>query len=159
MNKIISNTANTTGDNFTDVNVMFDGNMLEIFQLTSEVEVKEIIIKSPNKWCDLDPLPTWLLEKCADQLLPLITAIANRSVDESVMPLCLKRTIIAPLLKRSGLGKEEIKNYHSISSLPFSLAIIEVIQQKLHSWKCRSNITEALDEGSMIALIMLELST
>ena len=64
--------------------------MLEMFRPTSEVEVKEIIIKSPNKSCDLDPLPTWLLKKCVDQLLPLITAIVNRSMDESVMPLCLK---------------------------------------------------------------------
>ena len=56
--------------------------MLEMFRPTSEVEVKEIIIKSPNKSCDLDPLPTWFLKKCVDQLLPIITAIVNRSVDE-----------------------------------------------------------------------------
>ena len=101
-----------------DADIMFNGNMLEMFRPTSEVEVKEIIIKSPNKSCDLDPLPTWLLKKCVDQLLPLITAIINRSMAESVMPLCLKRATITPLLKKPGLDKVEIKNYRPISNLP-----------------------------------------
>jgi len=85
-----------------DADIMFNGNMLKMFQPTSEVEVKEIIIESPNKLCHLDPLSTWLLKKCVDQLLPLITAIVNRSMDESVMLLCLKRATISPLLKRPG---------------------------------------------------------
>ena len=89
-NKIISDTPNSTGDIYMDADIMFNGNMLEMFRPTSEVEVKEIIIKSPNKSCDLDPLPTWLLKKCVDQLLPLITAIINRSMAESVMLLCLR---------------------------------------------------------------------
>jgi len=67
-----------------------------MFRPTSEIELKEIIIKSPNKSCDLDPLPTWLLKKCVDQLLPLITAIVNRSMDESVMLFCLKGATITP---------------------------------------------------------------
>ena len=85
-NKIISDTTNTSYHIFMNEDIMFNGNVLEMFRPTSEVEVKEIIIKSPNKSCDLDPLPTWLLKKCVDQLLPLITAIVNRSMDESVMP-------------------------------------------------------------------------
>jgi len=66
MNKIISDTPNTTRNISMDANIMFNGNMLEIFRPTSEVEVKEIIVKSPNKSCDLDPLPSWLLKKCVD---------------------------------------------------------------------------------------------
>ena len=74
--------------------------MLELFRLTSEVEIKEIIIKSPNKSCDLDSLPTWLLKKCEDQPTPLITAIVNTSMDESVMPSCLKPATITPSTRR-----------------------------------------------------------
>ena len=94
-NKIISDIPNTTGDISMDANIMFNGNMLEMFRSTSKVEVKEIIIKSPNKSCDLDPLSTLLLKKCVDRLLPLITAIVNRSMDESVMPLFLKLATIS----------------------------------------------------------------
>jgi len=91
-----------------------------MFRPTSEVKVNEIIVKSPNKSCDLDPLPTWVLKKCVDQHLPLKTAFVNMSVNESMMLLCLKRATITPLLKRSGLGKEEMKNYRPISNLPFT---------------------------------------
>jgi len=62
-----------------------------------------------------------------DELLPLITAFVNRSMDESVMPLCLKRATITPLLKRSGLDKEEMKNYCLISNLHFICKLLETV--------------------------------
>jgi len=40
----------------TNADIMFNGIMLEMFRPTSEVEVNELIIKSPNESCDLDPL-------------------------------------------------------------------------------------------------------
>ena len=119
-----------------------------------------------------------------DQLLLLITAIVNRSMDESVMPLCLKRATITPLLKRYGLDKEEMKNYRPISNLPFIPKLIEKVAARRigehlehndindsyqsayrrgHSTetvlvKVHRDIAEALGGGSMIALIMLDLS-
>jgi len=90
---------------------MFNREMLEMFRPASEVEVKEIITKSPNKSCDLDPLPGWPLKKCLDERLPLITTIINGSMDESVLPFCMKRARITPLFKRSVLDKEDMKNY------------------------------------------------
>ena len=74
---------------------MFNGKMLEMFRPATEVEVKEIITKSPNKSHDLDPLPTWLSKKCGDQLFPLITTIINWSIDDAVMPLYLKQAKIS----------------------------------------------------------------
>ena len=88
---------------------MCNGNLFGMFRLASEVEVKEIISNYPQKSYDLEPLPTWLLKKCVNQLLLLMTAIINRSKDEPVMPLCFKRATIIPLLKRSGLDKEDMK--------------------------------------------------
>jgi len=71
--------------------IVFNEKMLEIFCPASEVENKEIITNSPNKSCDLDLLPTWLIKQCVDQDLPQITAIINRSISDSAMLLCLKR--------------------------------------------------------------------
>ena len=85
-NKIISETPNTIGDISMDADIMFNGNILKMFRPNSEIQVKELIIKSSNKSCDLDPMPTWFLKKC----LPLIIAIFDRSMDESVLSLCLK---------------------------------------------------------------------
>jgi len=86
-----------------DADIKLNTKMLEMFQPVSEVEVKEIITKSPNKPCDLDPLLTWLLTQPVDLLLPPITATINRSMDGSMMPLCFKRDTTIPLLKGYGL--------------------------------------------------------
>ena len=64
---------------------MFSGKMLKIYLPASELQLKEIITKSLNKSCDLNPLLTWLLKKCVDQFLPLITTTINRSMDESTI--------------------------------------------------------------------------
>ena len=183
-NKIISDTPNTICNISMNAVVMFNGKMVELLRPTSEVEVKEIIIKSPNKSCDLNPLPTGLMKKCVDHFLPLITAVINRSMDESVMPLCLKRATITPLLKRSGFNKEDMKNYCPISNLPFISKLIEKlvarrieellehndINEIYQSAYCRGHSTDtdllkmnssidvALHEGSITALIMLDLS-
>jgi len=119
-----------------------------------------------------------------EEFLPLITAIINKSGDESVMSLCLKRATTTLLLKRSGLDQEDMKNYRPISNLHFIIKLIEIIVTRrieehlehndLHdsyqsAWrrgysieiaplKAHSCIAEALDEGSMTALIKFDLS-
>ena len=45
-----------------------------------------IIIKYPNKSCDLDPFPTLLLKSCIDQLIFPITTIINLSMQSGVVP-------------------------------------------------------------------------
>ena len=68
-----------------NADIIFIGKILEIFRPTSEVEVKQIIAESPIKSFELDSLLTWFLKKSLDPLLPLITAIINRSMAKSVM--------------------------------------------------------------------------
>ena len=105
-------------------------------------------------------------------------------MDESVMPLCLKRATITPLLKIPGFDKEDMNNYRPISYLPFISKLIENVvarhieehlkhndlndiyqsaYRRSHSTetallKVHSGITEVLDEGSMTALIIFDLS-
>ena len=45
-------------------------NCLVKFNPASEEEIQKIIKKSPNKSCELDPVPTWLLKLCLHELLP-----------------------------------------------------------------------------------------
>ena len=45
------------------------------FRCVSQYEVELLMKKSPAKSCELDPLPTWLLKKCNEEVLPVITAI------------------------------------------------------------------------------------
>ena len=45
------------------------------FEPTSELEVRNIICKSPCKSCELDPLPASLVKECVDDLVPYISPV------------------------------------------------------------------------------------
>ena len=53
--------------------------VLEKFVDVDEEEVRKIIANLPDKTSPLDPFPTWLLKRCVDTLLPVITSIINNS--------------------------------------------------------------------------------
>ena len=58
-----------------------------------------MILKSSQKTCSLDPIPTSLFVKCLDHLLPAVTAIINKSLRTGVYPSVFKEVILIPLLK------------------------------------------------------------
>jgi hypothetical protein len=64
--------------------------LLEEFTSVTEEEVKRIIEHSPNKSCELDPMPTWLLKLCLQELLPILTSIINLSLKTASMPTVFK---------------------------------------------------------------------
>ena len=88
-------------------------------------EVKKLIINSPTKSCVLDPFPTFLIKECVDILLPSITKIINLSLSEGVFPSSFKHAIVTPLLKKSTLSRNELKNYRPVSGLCFLSKLLE----------------------------------
>ena len=169
-----------------DVSVVnnFVGSPLTNFTEATEAEILNIIKQSPSKSCELDPLPTWLLKECTSELVPLITDIVNMSLRESLIPTTLKTALIRPLLKKTGLDSDILKNYRPVSNLTFISKIIEkVVSGRLnehmhnnnmydplqsaykekHSTetaliKVQNDILSALDAGSSSILLMLDLS-
>ena len=77
------------------------------------------------KTCALDLLPASVLTKCLQRLLPVITDIVNRSLDEALMPNSLKTALIIPLLKKTNLDTEDFKNFRPVTNLPFVSKLIE----------------------------------
>ena len=57
----------------------FSGVPLNTFMDATEAEIC-IIKLSPVRSCELDPLPTWFLNECKAELVPLITDIVNMSL-------------------------------------------------------------------------------
>ncbi len=90
----------------------------------AEDEVKKIVLKSPNKYYELDPIPTNQLRESIDEILPLLTKIINLSLQLGDMPTSLKKAIINPMLKKLGLELIN-KNYKPISNLAFLSKLIE----------------------------------
>ena len=162
----------------------FNGVQLNCFSSVTLQEIRHIILKAPSKSCELDPLPSWLLQECVDELSPIVTSIVNASLNHAIVPLSLKTALIRPLLKKSGLDKEVLKNYRPVSNLSFISKVLEkVVAKRLddhmldnnlyssvqsayrerHSTetallKVQSDILTALDSGSGAVLLMLDLS-
>ena len=68
-------------------NIMIDhqaGPRLVVFQPITTIEVHKLILSTPNKSCDLDPIPKTLVKQCCAELLPIIINIINGSLMSGV---------------------------------------------------------------------------
>ena len=102
------------------------------FRPVSIDEIRKVITSYNSKSCELDPIPTWLLKLCIDELLPLLTSIINKSFEYGVFPIKFKQALIRPLLKKHNLDPEELKNYRPVSNLHLMSKIIEkIVAQRL----------------------------
>ena len=103
----------------------FVGSHLSEFKSLSCDEVKKLILSSSPKSCSLDPIPTQFLFQHVDVLIDCLTSIINDSLLSGVMPLCFRKAIISPLIKKPNLDQNELKNYRPVSNLSFLSKIIE----------------------------------
>ena len=154
------------------------------FHPVTETEIRKAIISSPSKSCLLDPWPTFLVKECVDVLVPSITKLVNLSLSQGVFPSQFKKAVVTPLLKKSNLDKNELKNYRPVSGLCFMSKLVERIvatQVKKHlemhnlgndlqsAYKSghstetallsiKNDIHVSLSKGEPTALVLLDLS-
>jgi len=157
---------------------------LQNFQPATSDEIRKLIRKSPSKSCPLDPLPTFLLKDCLEELLPAITTIINASLHSASVPISFKEAVVTPLLKKPSLEPDVLGNYRPVSNLSFISKILEkVVAERLSSHKTSENlyepfqsayraghstetavvrvqndILEAIDDGKCVFLVLLDLS-
>ena len=115
---------------------------LSRFELATPDEVVKIISSSSKAYCDLDPIPTFLVKDCKDILAQPITNIINKSLSEGIFPHQLKMAHVTPLLKKSSLSKNDLKNYRPVSNLSYLSKILEkVVARRLNTYLERSSLT------------------
>ncbi len=105
------------------------------FAVLSQEEVKKLILGSKSATCDLDPIPTWLLKKCLDILLPVLTKMVNTSLQTGIFPEEWKTALVIPLIKKLGLDVL-FPNYRPVSNLAFVSKLTEravVVQSTNHT--------------------------
>ena len=98
---------------------------LSEFSQVSSTMIHHVIKALSTKSCPLDPMPTLLLKDHLDLIVPVVTDIVNESLSTGVIPTCLKRSLIRPLLKKQDLDRENLKNYRPIANIPFLSKVIE----------------------------------
>ena len=59
-------------------------------------EVSHILRKTPNKQCERDPMPTWLVKELCDVLAPIITSMVNASFIQGLFPNSHKHAVVRP---------------------------------------------------------------
>ena len=112
--------------NFTnDVHNMLDNqsptvkSRMTCFEPATADQVRTIIINSPSKTCDLAPIPTELLQSCLDVFLVQITQMVNLSLISGFFPNILKTSHFMPLLEKTSLSNDDMKNYIPESNLNY----------------------------------------
>ena len=80
---------------------------VNVFERASEDEITKLILSSSSKLCDLYPIPTSVLKNCLDIS---ITDIINISMETSTFLETLKEARVRPLLQKTYLPQNELKN-------------------------------------------------
>ena len=105
--------------------------------------VKDIISSSSNAFCELDPLPTCILKQHSNILIPSITNIINTSLSIGIFPTTMKTARVRPLIKKSSLDQNILKNYRPVSNLSFLSKLIEkAVSLQLKDHLCRHGLNE-----------------
>jgi len=115
---------------------------LTVFTPISREELSKLIAQSSNTFCDLDPIPTFILKQCPPSLLPTITDIVNLSLTTGIFPKQFKLFSVIPLLKKYNLDKGDLSNYRPISLLSFL--------SKLTEWVVKQRLTHHLSSNHLL---------
>ena len=111
------------------------------FNEVSDEEIQKAIMKSPTKSCLLDPWPTFLVKECLDILVPSITKLVNCSLLEGVVPADFKTAVVTPLIKKSSLPPDDLKNCRPVSGPCFISKLVEhVVASQLNDSVCSNGL-------------------
>ena len=87
--------------------------------------MKECILNSAPKSCELEPMPFKLLIECLDSILPSLTDLFKSSLASGIFPQCIKSALVTPILKKRCLDHNDLNNYRPVSNLCFIAKILE----------------------------------
>ena len=95
------------------------------FEPVDATSVQRLLSKSAFKSSELDPVPTWVIQKYAAELSPFTSALFNASMRLGVFPASQKLASVTPVLKKASLDPLDLSNYKPISNLTFLSKLLE----------------------------------
>lgn len=176
---VASNTSNTSKAVFKPTHLC-----LSQFQSVLLADVHKEIESMKPKSCSLDPFPTWLAKKCANELAPFLTRLVNMSLETGQVPQEFKRALVKPLLKEASVDSSDLKNFRPVSNLSFASKLLERVvctqlnnfikQNNLHNkfqsayksnhstetalLRVQNDLCQAVDHSGAALLVLLDLS-
>ena len=98
---------------------------LDAFSSITDDDAVRLISKAANKNSELDPVPTWIVKKYANELSSFIAILFNESLRAGQFPFTQKCAVITPVLKKSTLDQNDLGSYRPISNLTFMSKLLE----------------------------------
>ena len=131
----------------TPESVLHNEFQLERFCEVSEHEITQLIMQAPNKQCQLDPCPIWVLKKAVYVLAPIVTKIVNRCLSSGDVPSTWKCALVKPLLKKPGLDLRP-QNFRPVSNLPWIAKLVErVVVKQLTEFAVSTGVMPAANSA------------
>ena len=123
-------------------------NALDSFRVYAADEVGRIVRSTKPKSCLLDPVPTLILMEYLDIVLPFITVMCNKSLQEGRLPSSQRHAIITPIIKKSGLDAGDVLNYRPISNLTYISKLVErMVNQQVVAYLDENRLLPKLQSG------------
>ena len=70
-------------------------------------------------------MPTKIVKKAIEHLLPIILHMVNSSISEGSFPDVLKNAVVTPINKNTTLYSEDYGNFRPVSNLIFLSKVLE----------------------------------
>lgn len=164
----------------------FTGSLkLQKFNSLDTEKLTKLIFEMNSKTSILDPLPTSIVKKCLDLLLPVILHIVQCSMTEASFPQHLKHASVTPIVKEEEDNCQIFSNYRPLSNLTFLSKILErvvsdqindhLLKNKLHAkhqsgykkkhscetgmFRMVGDIQQMTAKRNHVALLLLDLSS
>ena len=103
--------------------------------------MKECILNSDPKSCELDPISSKLSIECPDYILPSLTDLFNSSLASGIFPQCFKSALVTPILKKRCLDHDYLSNYRPVSNLCFIAKILaKLVLSQVSSYLNSNNL-------------------
>ena len=94
---------------------------LEHFTPVTVEEVDKLIGDMPCKTCQLNPVPTWLVNELRELISPSVSLLMNKSLANGCFPSIFKRAVVCPLLKKRAYHCSFWAHWRAHSGLPISV--------------------------------------
>jgi len=97
--------------------------MMATYEPFTETDIRQLLKRSSNAFCAVDPMPTWLVKDYLDVLIISITNMVNTSLSLGVFPRFMKAALVKPLIINHSLDCNCLNNCRPVSNLIFDLTL------------------------------------
>ena len=117
-NKVEKLRASTASEHVTSTLVTeTTATTFSTFEKVSQLTLKECILNSVPKSCELDPIPSKLLIECLDYILSSLIDLFIPSLASGIFHQCIKSALVTPILIKVYLDRNDMNNYRPVTNL------------------------------------------